>query len=143
MAEAIVIGAVLKVDLRGWSKPPPELPDPPMKVEQPGQSSLQGTLTLYYDVCPPDADMTVSDFGTRIYSRLERIMVSEKSPFNSGPIARRFTLEVGLMYDAQEQRFATSWPADFLRVLGDADAELIATHYALAGNDNPANEDDL
>lgn len=140
MAEAIVIGAVLKVDLRGWSAPPPELPDPPMKVEQGGH----GTLTLYYDICPPDADMTAADFGTRTYSRLERIMASEKSPFNQeGPFARRFTLEAGLMYDAKDQRFSTSWPSEFLRVMGDADAELIVTHYAFAAPDEPLSEDDL
>jgi hypothetical protein len=140
MAEAIVIGAVLKVDLRGWSAPPPELPDPPMKME-PGS---QGTMTLYYDVCPAGAEMTAPDFAARTWSRLERIMASEKSPFNQeAPFARRFTLEVGLMYDAKEQRFVTSWPAEFLRVMGDADAELIVTHYSFTGPDEPLSEDDL
>jgi hypothetical protein len=139
MAEAIVIGAVLRVDLRGWSDPPPELPDAPIKVEEAGR----GTLTFWYDVCPPDTDMTASDLAARIYSRLERMMLAEKSPFNGGPFARRFTLEIGLMYDGAGQRFATSWPADFLHVLGDADAELIVTHYAFSPPGEPLSEDDL
>ncbi|MCC2095628.1 MAG: hypothetical protein KDJ29_01980 [Hyphomicrobiales bacterium] len=139
MAEAIVIGAVLRVDLRGWSDPPPSLPNPPIKVEEGGQ----GTLTFHYDICPPDHDLTAGDLANRIYSRLDRIMVAEKSPFNSGPFARRFTVEIGLMYDGASERFATSWPADFLRVMGEADAELIVTHYAFTRGEEPLSEDDL
>lgn len=139
MAEAIVIGAVLRVDLRGWSDPPPHLPKPPIKVEE----GAQGTLTFYYDMCPPDHDLTATDLANRIYSQLERVMVAEKSPFNGGSFARRFTVEIGLMYDAADQRFAASWPPDFLRVMGDADAELVVTHYAFTQGGEPASEDDL
>ncbi|MGE3246062.1 MAG: hypothetical protein AB7F96_14045 [Beijerinckiaceae bacterium] len=140
MAEAIVIGAVLKIDLRGWNQPPPELPKPPIRMEE----GRDGMLTLYYDVSPPDHDMTAADFGNRIWSRLERMLVSEKSPFREGAFARRFTLEVGFMYDAADGRIATSWPADFLRILGDADAELIVTHYPFTEDGGePRSEDDL
>ena len=132
----------MRVDLRGWNRHPPALPDPPIKIEDGGR----GTLTCYYDVCPPGDDLTSSDLGTRIYSRLERMLLSEKSPLNDtgeSPFARRFTLEVGMMYNGADQRFAASWPAEFLRVLGDADAELVVTHYAFSGADEPMSEDDL
>lgn len=144
MAEAIVIGAVLRVDLRGWSASPPHAPDPPIKIEE----GRQGTQSFYYDFSPADDNLTASDFGTRFYSRLERVMLSDKSPFNEGAFARRFTLEIGLMYDGAEQRFATSWPPEFLGVLGAADAELITTYYAVSApaknqERDPLNEDDL
>lgn len=139
MAEAIVIGAVLRVDLRGWDRPAPELPDPPIKAEQ----GSDGTVTLHYDLCPPDTDLTAGDFGNRIASRLERIMLSDKSPFQDGAFARRFTIEVGLMYDTADQRFSTSWPADFLSILGAADADLRVTHYPFTQAGDPRNEDDL
>lgn len=140
MAEAIVIGAILRVDLRGWNAAPPDLPKPPIKAERAGD----GTLTFYYDVCPPDHDLTASDLANRIASRLERVMLSEKSPFADGAFARRFTIEIGMMYDTADQRMATSWPADFLRVLGEADADLVVTHYPFTDDaGEPRSEDDL
>ncbi len=47
------------------------------------------------------------------------------------------------MYDTADQRFATSWPADFLGVLGAAEAELCVTHYPFTQADDPRSEDDL
>jgi len=143
MAESIVIGAVLRVDLRGWTQAPPHAPDPPIKVEE----GRHGTLTCYYDFSPADSDLTASDFGERSWSRLERVLLSDKSPFNEGVFARRFTLDIGLMYDGAEQRFSAAWPPDFLRILGEAGADLNVTHYAataanVAGGE-PLNEDDL
>jgi len=142
MAEAIVIGAILRVDLRGWSQPPPELPQAPIRTE----TDREGTLVCYYDICPDGFDLTAADLSNRIGSRLERMLLSPKSPFHEGMFARRFTLEIGMMYDAAHGRIATSWPADFLRVLGEADAELIVTHYPFTGESaegEPRSEDDL
>lgn len=139
MADAIVIGAVLRVDVRGWNQPPPNLPNPPMKIDE----AADGTRTFYYDVCPDDFDLTAKDLAHRISSRLERLLLSEKSPFYEGLLARRFTLEIGLMHDSSDERITTSWPPDFLGVLGDADAELIVTHYPFTAESTARDEDDI
>lgn len=139
MAEAIVIGAVLRVDLRGWKGAPPDLPQPPIKVEE----ARDGTQTFHYDICPDAFDMTAGELANRITSRLERLLLSEKSPFFEDVIARRFSLEIGLMYDKTSDRIATSWPPDFLGVLGDADVELAVTYYPVEAENTTRNEDDL
>lgn len=140
MAEAIVIGAILRIDLRGWTGEPPALPNPAIKAE----NGADGTRTFYYDLCPPDHDLTAADLGNRIASRLERIMLAEKSPFAEGAFARRFTLEIGMMHDAGDTRFSTLWPADMLRVLGQADADMTVTHYPFTDDGKaPRSEDDL
>ncbi len=125
MGHVVVLGVLLKVETFGYDGPPPSLPRAPIKIDRPGD----GRSTFHYDLSPADEALSVEDVCARLGSRLERMLNSPKSALPEGDYARRFTLEVGLLADRQDDRFAYSWPAEFLRVLVDADINLNVSHY--------------
>ena len=140
MAEPIVIGVVLRVDLRGWGGAPPLLPKAPVKIED----GRDGAQSFFYNLTPDDTEMDTQSLGLWLGSRLERLLMSEKSPFHESEAPRRLFLDVGLMFDADDARFVTSWSPEFMGVLGDAGIEMTVTHYPFRKqNDEPLSEDDL
>ncbi len=139
MTEPAVIGVVLRVDIRGWSGPPPRLPDAPVKVEE----GRDGSLSFFYNLTPADPDMNTQSLGLWLGSRLERMLMSGKSPFHTSDLPRRLFLDIGLMFNADDDRMVTSWSPEFMGVLGDAGIEMNVTHYPFRADTTPLSEDDL
>lgn len=136
MFAPVVVGMVLRVDVRGWSGPPPLLPKEPLKVED----GRDGARAFFYDLSPREPDLTVEEACVRVASRLERMLI-ERSPFTELPA--RLALDVGVMIDPRAASWSYVWPPDFLRVLGDAQMELTASHYPATDSGEPLSEDDL
>lgn len=133
MGFPIVIGAVLRVDVRGWDRPAPVLHDAPINSED----GTDGTRSFFYDFMPSsDGDLTVEPFCARVTSRLERHLTGENAAFAEGAFARRMVLEVGLMVEDTDERFAMQWPPDFLAVLGEAETALSLTFYTVPGDND-------
>ena len=140
MAEAIVIGVVFRADVRGWSGAPPKLPKEPVKIEE----GRDGSLSFYYNLTPDDPEMTSESLGLWLGSRLERLLLSEKSPFHGIESPRRYFLDVGMMFDPDTDKVVTLWSPEFMGVLGDAGIELTVTHYPMRpAAAEPLSEDDL
>ena len=139
MAEPVVIGIILRLDIHGWSGAPPLLPNPPVKVEE----SRDGSLSFFYNLTPEDSEMNTQSLGLWLGSRLERMLNSEKSPLHGKEMPRRIFLDVGLMFDADEERIVTIWSPEFMGVLGDAGIEMNVTHYPFRAQASPTSEDDL
>jgi hypothetical protein len=140
MAEATVIGVVLRTDVRGWTGAPPKLPKEPVKVEE----GRDGSLSFFYNLTPDDPAMTTESLGLWLGSRLERMLLSEKSPFHGIESPRRYSLDVGLMFDPEAESVVTLWSPEFMGVLGDAGIEMTVTQYPFrAQSSEPLSEDDL
>ena len=116
MADPVVIGVVLRVDIRGWSGAPPKLPAAPVKVEE----GRDGSLSFFYNLAPDDTEMNTQSLGLWLGSRLERMLNGEKSPFFEKDLPRRLFLDVGLMFSAGDDSIITTWSPEFMGVLGDA-----------------------
>ncbi|MBM3608559.1 MAG: hypothetical protein FJX29_08935 [Alphaproteobacteria bacterium] len=138
MAGASVIGLVLRLDVRGWEGAPPRLPDDPVKIET-GRDTAQ---SFFYDLMPKDVALDVESLCVRFASRFERWILSAKSPLAGCELPYRLALETGLLYDADSQFFETRWSADFLRVAGEAQMELIVSHYRAEHSQALISEDD-
>ena len=139
MAEPIVIGVVLRADIRGWGGPPPKLPKEPVKVEE----GRDGSQTFFYNLTPEDPEMNTQSLGLWLGSRLERMLMTDKSPFHGSEAPRRLFLDIGLMFDTQDERIVTSWSPEFMGVVGDAGIEMTVTHYPFKAVAEPMSEDDL
>jgi hypothetical protein len=122
---AIVIGAVLRIDVMGWSGDPPGLPHAPIRVEE-GRGGVQ---SFYYDFSPKTADLDVPQMADRLGPRLMRALLSEKSPFADKPVAARTVLDIGVMVAADKTAYSYTWPVEFLQTLADAEIELAVSHY--------------
>ncbi|MDB5572084.1 MAG: hypothetical protein JWN93_3267 [Hyphomicrobiales bacterium] len=138
MAGPAVIGIVLRVDVRGWRGAPPLMPREPLKEEQ----GRDGARAFFYDLSPREADLSVEDACTRLASKLERMLVA-RSPFADLDLPVRLSLDVGVMVDPAAGSWSMTWPPEFLRVLGDAQAQLTATCYPATDGGEPLSEDDL
>ncbi len=136
MTGPLVIGVVLRVDVRGWQGAPPLLPKEPLKEEH----GRDGARTFFYDLTPKEPDLSVEDACMRLASRLERMLIA-RSPFAELPV--RLSLDVGVMVDPNAGGWAYTWPPEFLRVLADAQAQLTASHYPATDGAEPLSEDDL
>lgn len=140
MAQSTVIGVVLRVDVRGWKGPPPHLSREPVKVEE----GRDGSVSFFYNLTPDDPEMTSESLSLWLGSRLERMLLTEKSPFHEQDVPRRFFLDVGMMFDTDDSSVATTWSPEFMGVVGDAGIELTVTHYPFrAAQAEPLSEDDL
>lgn len=128
--EPFVVGILLKVETRGWNGAAPQLPKPPIHIEE----GRDGLRVFSYDLSLREADVTVSDACARVASRLERMLAGPKSPFPEGGYALRCTLEIGVIANRERTSFGYGWPLEFLQVLVDCNVELNVTHYLPAGD---------
>ena len=138
-AQPLVIGVVLRVDVRGWTAAPPLLPKAPIRT----LDGRDGARTFFYDLSPKEPDLNVSDLCHRLGSRLDRLLTGEKAPFQDGMVAVRLGLDIGLSVDPKAASWAVTFPPEFLAVLADAQVELTATCYPATDADEILSEDDL
>jgi hypothetical protein len=125
VALAVVLGVLLNLDTAGYDGPPPLLPKAPAHV----RDGANGARRFVYDLTPDDPCLEVEDACARLGSRLERMLCPPAAPLPEGAFAARFTLEFGLLADREDEKFSYTWPADFLRVLVEADVALSVSHY--------------
>jgi len=138
-AQPVVIGVLLRVDIRGWRGAPPLLPDAPINVGE----GREGAQSFFYDLSPKAHDLTVADVCNKLGSRLERMLTGERSPFAESTMAVRLSLDIGLAVEPSAESWTSTFPIDFLAVLADAGVELTTTHYPATDEGEPRSEDDL
>jgi hypothetical protein len=136
VAFPLVLGVLLKVEMIGYAGPAPLMPREPV-----AEGGREGLRTFTYDLSPSDPCLTVEDACARIGSRLERMLLSPRSQFPETEIAPRLTLDFGLIAERDHERLAYAWPADFLRVIVDADIQLNVSLYLPRADDDESNED--
>ena len=137
--EPLVIGVVLRVDVRGWSAAPPLLPKQPIRTAD----GKDGARSFFYDLSPNEADLTVSELCNWLGSRLDRLLSGEHAPFQGGMVAVRLGLDIGLSVHPKATSWAATFPPEFLGVLADAQVQLTATYYPATDAGEPHSEDDL
>ncbi len=124
MTQAVALGVVLRVELRGWTGPPPALPKPPLRDEV----GAEEARVLVYDFTSAEA-LGVEEAALGLASRLRRLFAPERSPFAGVHHAAKLVLEFGILADASRDRFSYSWPLEFLDALVECDIELNVSHY--------------
>ena len=123
--QALALAIVLRVELRGWNDPAPDLPKPPLRDE----AGSDGRRLFIYELTPADAGLSVEDAALRLGSRLRRYFGPQNSPFMQTHHAARLVLEFGVLADPRNERFSYSWPLEFLDALVECDIELNVSHY--------------
>jgi hypothetical protein len=119
----VVLGAVLRIDLRGWSEPAPLLPAKPMRVEE----TEAGVVSFFYDMTPRRAFAALPETAERIGMALEALLPTW--PFHDLPFPARCGLEIGVAIDDPAAPWSAAWPAALLGALADADIELRLSVY--------------
>jgi hypothetical protein len=125
LTQALALGVVLRVELRGWKGPPPALPKPPLRDE----AGADEARVLVYDFTSADPQLSVEEAALSLASRLRRLLMPERSPFAEPHLAAKLVLEFGILADASRDRFSYSWPLEFLDALVECDIELNVSHY--------------
>lgn len=123
MNDPLVLGALLRVELRGWTGAAPRLPDEPLSVEE----NDAGSTIFIYDLMARRALVPVPQASERIGMTLERLL--ETWPFADLPFPARCVLDVGVSVDDPNLSWSASWPAALLAVLADGDIELRLSVY--------------
>jgi hypothetical protein len=122
----IVLGIILRIEMRGWHGPPPRLALDPIRIED-GERGLD--QIFFYDLSPKEEALTVEAACARVGSRLERLLLSAEALGGGMVFAARLRLEVGLWVGGGQASFSYSWPVEFLQILAAADVELGVSHY--------------
>lgn len=137
MAFPAIVGAVLRIDLRGF------LGDPPAALGAPLRDAAgpDGSRSLYYDLGGQIDGLTPAEACGRLALRLDRLFLApESSPF-ADAAARRMRLDLGLIMPDPAAHFSHDLPAGLLDCLGQMEAELGLTYYPAADDANGVVED--
>jgi hypothetical protein len=123
--EPVVVGAVLRVDLRGWRDPPPPLPGPPIH----GWEDLADGdgKSFFYDLLAGRPAMPVAEAAERIGVTIEALL--DRWPFFDLPFPARCRLELGLVVGNGASAWTASLPPAFLAALAAAEIELSLSAY--------------
>jgi hypothetical protein len=129
MNEPVVLGAILRVDLRGWTGAAPSLPGAPLRVEE----NASGVSSFFYDLLPQRALAPVSQAAERIGMTVASLL--DRWPFDELPFPARCVLELGVAVDDPASPWSVVWPAAFLGALGAVDIELCLSVYPSTNED--------
>jgi len=119
----ILVGAVLRIDLRGFSGDLPTTLGAPMSEEP----TRDGTRILFYDLARQVGDGILDEAGARLAVFLDRHFCDEQ-PFE-GAFAKQMKLELGLMVGADADSWSCDLPAHLLDALAMMEAGIGLTFY--------------
>lgn len=137
MSAPEIVGAVLRIDLRGFSGDLPQSLGAPMSEEP----TRDGTRMLYYDLAQQVGDGMLDEACARIAVFLDRYFIEpDPAPF-AGAFAKRMKLELGLMVDAEADSFSCDLPAHLVDALAALEAGVGLTFYPLVGDVDAADDD--
>ncbi len=122
--EAIVIGALLRVDLRGFSGDLPAALGKPIRDEM-----REGLRALTYDLDSQIGDGIVDEACARFALWFDRHFIEADVDLFAGAMARRLKLEIGLMVDDQAESFTCELPANLMDCLGALQASVALSFY--------------
>jgi hypothetical protein len=123
-----LVGAVLRVDLRGYTGDVPALLGAPLRDVVAGD----GTRSLFYDLTSHVAGEPAQE-GCLILARImDRLFLSPSEPPFAEAFARRMRLDLGVGVGAEPASWSHDLPHAFLSALADAETELGLTYYPLA-----------
>lgn len=131
----ILVGAVLRVDLRGFSGELPTKLGAPMSEEP----TRDGTRSLFYDLARQVGDGVLDEACARLAVFLDRHFCDEQ-PFE-GAFAKQMKLELGLMVSAGAESWSCDLPAHLLDALAAMEAGVGLTFYPQEADDDAVEED--
>jgi hypothetical protein len=123
MSLPVLVGAVLRIDLRGFSGDLPATLGAPMSEDP----TRDGTRILFYDLARQVGDGMLDEACARLAVFLDRHFVEEQ-PF-ADVFAKRMKLELGLMAAADAESFTCDLPAHLLDALAAMEAGVGLTFY--------------
>jgi hypothetical protein len=123
VSTSVIVGAVLRVDLRGFSGELPAKLGAPMSEDP----TRDGTRILFYDLARQVGDGIFDEACARLAVFLDRHFV-EQQPFE-GAFAKRFKLELGLMVGAGAESWSCDLPAHLIDALAAMEAGAGLTFY--------------
>ncbi len=131
----ILVGAVLRVDLRGFSGELPTKLGAPMSEEP----TRDGTRSLFYDLARQVGDGVLDEACARLAVFLDRHFCDEQ-PFE-GAFAKQMKLELGLMVRAGAESWSCDLPAHLLDALAAMEAGVGLTFYPQDADDDAVEEE--
>ena len=108
--DCLILGAILRIDVIGWSGEPPSLPRPPVRVE----TEATGRAAFFYDLLPNRAGLSLPEACERVGMTIAGL--SEDWPFRDLPFPPRCRLDLGLSV-SPEGPWRLNWPAPFMAAL--------------------------
>ena len=133
MSEPLIIGALLRIDLRAFGADLPAALGAPMRDEM-----REGLRSLTYDLESLIGDGIVDEACARLAVWFDRQFIEvDDDPFQ-GAAARRMKLEIGLMVDDQEESWSCELPANLLDCLGALQASVSLSFYPQTLDDEDA-----
>ena len=130
---ALVIGALLRIDLRGYGG------DLPASLGAPMRDDLRdGLRSLVYDLENQIGDGVLDEACARFALWFDRHFIEADVDLFEGAAARRMKLEIGLMVDEQDDSWSCELPANLLDCLGALQASVALSFYPQALDDEDA-----
>lgn len=135
MSLPILVGAVLRIDLRGFSGALPTRLGAPMSEDP----TRDGTRILFYDLARQVGDGMLDEACARLAVFLDRHFVDEQ-PFAEA-FAKQMKLELGLMVSADSESWSCDLPAHLLDALAAIEAGVGLTFYPQQSADDAVEEE--
>ena len=134
--QALIIGALLRIDLRGFAG------DLPAALGKPMQDEFRdGLRQLTYDLEGQIGDGIVDEASARLALWFDRHFIeADADPFE-GAAARRMKLEIGLMVDEDDESWSCELPANLLDCLGALQAPVNLSFYPQAFDEDAVEEE--
>ncbi|MDB5509450.1 MAG: hypothetical protein JWL93_1919 [Hyphomicrobiales bacterium] len=133
----MIVGAVLRIDLRGFSGDLPAALGAPMRDAE----APEGTRSLFYDLGSQIEGLTSGEACRRLAVRLDRVFLAPDTPVFEGALAVRLRLDLGLTVPERADSYSHDLPASLLDCLGQMEAELGLTYYPTADESDAVVED--
>jgi hypothetical protein len=134
--QALIIGALLRMDLRGFAGDLPAALGTPMRDE-----FRDGLRSLTYDLEGQIGDGIVDEACARLALWFDRHFIeADVDPFE-GAAARRMKLELGLMVDEQAEAWSCELPANLLDCLGALQAPVNLSFYPQTFDEDAVEEE--
>jgi hypothetical protein len=128
VAHPALVGAVLRVDLRGYSGDAPVALGTPVRDAEAGD----GTRSLFYDLGDDIAGQPMQDACLQLARVLDRMFLMPEEPPFADAFAKRMRLDLGIGVGADPATWSHDLPHGFLSALADAETELGLTYYPFA-----------
>jgi hypothetical protein len=136
-APPAIVGAVLRIDLRGFSGDIPAALGAPARDVETGE----GTRSLFFDLAAQIEGMTCVEACGRLAVHLDRLFLAPATPPFADVLARRMRLDLGFSVADKPESFTHDVPHGLLDCLGQMEAELGLTYYPCEDDSDAVIED--